>query len=263
MTVARGKGRDTMASRGSWRGLCGVNQPAEAEMLPSLANANSALCRTRPEILMLNQKRDHVPRPPSAERPLLATGAMTFAQQVAADFEKLETGYRNGLYNFIGKALTSYRKFLKDPVGYKALLGQENIVGLREKPDLKTTSRLVLYYLTGARNDPERTTAGRYARIVDYLHKERVDVAAAADHVPSAGGIDAVLKKARGRETLRPAHATRDRDFDQGDEPDEARTLAAASGDIAADLFDPEEDLSIRVGRETLEWSPGPGNRHE
>ena len=83
---------------------------------------------------MLNQKRHHVPRPASAERPLLAISAMTYAQQVAADFEKLETGYRNGLYNFIGKALTSYRKFLKDPVGYKALLRQDNIVGLPRNP---------------------------------------------------------------------------------------------------------------------------------
>ena len=71
---------------------------------------------------MLNQKRDHVPRPESAERPLLAIRAMAFAQKLAAEFEKLETGYRNGLYNFVGGALTSYRKFLKDPGGYKELL---------------------------------------------------------------------------------------------------------------------------------------------
>ena len=78
---------------------------------------------------------------------------MAFAQEVAAEFEKLETGYRNGLYNFFGRALISYRKFLEDPDGYKEMLDHENIAGLREKPDLKTTSRLVLYFLTNAQND--------------------------------------------------------------------------------------------------------------
>ena len=182
---------------------------------------------------------------------------MAFAQEVAAEFEKLETGYRNGLYNFFGRALISYRKFLDDPAGYKELLDQENIAGLREKPDLKTTSRLVLYYLTGARNEPERNTAGRYARVVDYLHQARVGGAAAsADHVRELGGMDAVLKKARGREVLKAAEETLqddDRDFDRGEEPDEARSLALTSSDSTDEMFDPEKDLSIRVGRETLE----------
>ena len=207
---------------------------------------------------MLSPKRDLVPRPASAARPLLSIRAMAFAQKVAAEYQALETGYRNGRYKFIGSALTSYRKFLKDPVDYKELLGQDNIAGLREKPDLKKTSRLVLYYLTGARNEPERNAAGKLARIVDYLHKERVDNAAAADHVRSVGGIDAIRKKVRGREALKAADETRHRDFDQGEEPDETRTPAAASGDSAADLFDPEKDLSIRVGCETLAQVLGP-----
>lgn len=71
---------------------------------------------------MLTSKCDHVPRPESAEKPPLSIGAMPFAQKVAAEFEKLETGCRNDLYNFFGRALISYRKFLKDPDGYKALL---------------------------------------------------------------------------------------------------------------------------------------------
>ena len=113
---------------------------------------------------MQNQKSHHLPRPQSAQKPPISTGTMAFAQEVAAEFEKLETGYRNGLYNFFGRALISYREFLDDPAGYKELLDQENIAGLREKPDLETTSRLVLYYLTDARNKPKRNTAGRYAQ---------------------------------------------------------------------------------------------------
>ena len=34
---------------------------------------------------------------------------------------------------------------------------------------------------------------------------------------------------------------------------DETRTRASASGNTEDDLFDPEKDLSIRVGSETLE----------
>lgn len=50
---------------------------------------------------------------------------------------------------------------------------------------MQATSRLVLYFLTNAQSGAERNTAGKYARIVDYLHKERVVNAAAADHVHS------------------------------------------------------------------------------
>jgi len=46
---------------------------------------------------MLNKKRDHDQRPESDSRPLISIGALTFARTVAAEFEKVETGYRNGL----------------------------------------------------------------------------------------------------------------------------------------------------------------------
>jgi hypothetical protein len=217
----------------------------------SLVNANSALRRTQPETPMLNQRRHALLRPESAERRPLSIGAMPYAKRVAAEFEKLQTGYRNGLYEFIGKALTSYRKFLRDPDGYKALLSQDNIAGLREKPKLKTTSRLVVYFLIDAQNAADRNTAGKYARIVDYLHKECGDAAAAADHVRNAGGIDAILKKVRGREALQQDD---DRRFDEDEKPRETRTAASASGNgDDEDLFDMEKDLSIRVGSETLE----------
>ncbi len=214
---------------------------------------------------MLSPKRDLVPRPESAARPLLSIRAMAFAQKVAAEYQALETGYRNGRYKFIGSALTSYRKFLKDPVGYKELLGQDNIAGLREKPDLKKTSRLVLYYLTGARNEPERNAAGKLARIVDYLHKERVDNAAAADHVRSVGGIAAIRKKVRGRETPKvtkgEVDATQqgdDRDFDRGEELDETRTGTSASEHGTDEIFDADKDLSIRVTDEARAQVLGP-----
>jgi hypothetical protein len=201
---------------------------------------------------MLNQKSHHVLRPESTEKPLLSISAMAYAEKVAAEFEKLETGYRNGLYNFFGRALISYRKFLKDQDGYKELLGQDNIAGLREKPELKATSRLVLYFLTNAQSGAERNSAGKYARIVDYLHREGVDNAAAADHVRSVGGMDAVLNKARGREVLKSADETLqddDRDFDQEEEPHE--TIPTSTSEHTDELFDPEQDLSIRVRSDT------------
>ncbi len=204
---------------------------------------------------MLNQKRDRIPRLESAEKPPALIGAMGFAQKVAADYKELEAGYRNKLYDFIAKALTSYQKFLRGKIARKALLSQDNISRLREKPPLEETSRMLLYYLTDARSGPERNTAGKYARVVDYLHKEGIDSAAAADYIRAANGIDEILKKARGREALKAADQTRqdDRDFVQGEEPDETRTSTSASGAVTDDLFDPEQDLSIRVGPETLE----------
>jgi hypothetical protein len=196
---------------------------------------------------MLNQKRDHVPRSESAKKTL----AMAYAQAVELEFQLLEVGYTSELHKFVGKALTSYRKFLKDAIGYKVLLSQYVISGLREQPELKTTSRLVLYFLTNAQTEVERNTAAKYAHIVDYLHMERIDNASAADYLQTAGGIEAILKKAR--EALKAADETghdEDREFDQWQEPDE--TGAPASAHSREDLFDLEMDLSIRVGRKTL-----------
>ena len=205
---------------------------------------------------MLNQKSHHTPRPKSAKKPLLSPSAMAFAKKVAAEFKELETGYRNGLYKFFGSALTSYRKFLKDEDDYKELLSLDIISSLREKPNLKETSRLVLYYLTNARSTAERNTAGKYARIVDYLYKESVQSAAAADHMRALGGMDAVLKKARGREALKVSNEALqedDRDFEQAEEADQTSTPNSASEGEYSDLFDPEQDLSIRVKPETRE----------
>ena len=204
---------------------------------------------------MLNKKRDHDQRPESDARPLISIGAMAFARTVAAEFEKVETGYRTGRYNCIGMALTSYRKFLKDPAGYKELLGEPNISVLPEKPRVEETSRLVLYFHTGAKTDAQRNTAGKYARIVDYLHKERVEnAAAAAERIRKAGGIEEILKKARKAEALKAADEARqddDRDVDQEEEPDDADN-STSSDEIEA-LFDPEVDIAARVGSETLE----------
>ncbi len=147
---------------------------------------------------MMNNKRDHDQRPESDTRPPISIGAMAFARTVADEFEKLETGYRNGLYNCIGKALTSYRKFLKDPADYKELLGEDNITGLPEKPEVKRRRGWSFTSTPAPKTDAERNTAGKYARIVDYLHKERVEnAAAAAERIRKAGGIQEILKKAR------------------------------------------------------------------
>jgi hypothetical protein len=175
---------------------------------------------------------------------------MVYAREVRAEYKDLKTGYNNGRCSFTGKALISYRKYLGDPVGYSELLGEDNIVGLREKPDLKTTSRLVLYYLTDAQSEAERNTAGKYARIVDYLHKERVADADAANHVRNAGGIEKILKKAPGHKALKAANQARqdeDRELNHAEGPDDIST----SRDVT-DLFDSELDVSIRLGREQL-----------
>ena len=196
-------------------------------------------------------------------------GAMAFARTVAAEFVKVETGYRNGLYGCIGMALTSYRKFLKDPADYKDLLGEPNISVLpeKDKPRVEETSRLVLYFHTGAKTDDQRNTAGKYARIVDYLHKERVEnAAAAAERIRKAGGIVEILKEARGREAPKGTRSSEidanlqedDPDFNQGEEADEAHTGTSASGHSTDKLFDPHQDLSIRVKAEVHAQVLGP-----
>jgi hypothetical protein len=195
----------------------------------------------------------------------LSVGAMAFARKVAAEYQEMETGYRNALYGFLAKALKSYRKFLKEPGSYEELCAEDNISALREKPALECTSRLALYFHTGARNEAERNTAGKYARIVDYLHQERIRSDAAADHIRDEGGIDAMLRKARGHET--PKESEDDVvDTQQGDEPDsddqeggnEMPTRISESGQDTDEIFDPDKDLSIRVSDKLLAQVPTP-----
>ncbi len=219
---------------------------------------------------MLEKTPDHDQRPKSDARPVITLGALAFARTVAAEFVKLETGYRNGLYNCIGKALTSYRKFLKDPADYKKLLGEANITGLPEKPEVQVTSRLVLYFHTGAKTDAQRNTAGKYARIVDYLHKERVEnAAAAAERIRKVGGIQKILKEARGREapkgTTGEVDATvqqDERESDQEEGSDETDTGTDASGQRPDEIFDPDYDLSIWVKDEVRAKVLGPEDCH-
>ncbi len=180
--------------------------------------------------------------------------AMAFAEEVAAEYREISAGFRKKLYNFFGLALKSYRKFLSDEIARKVLLNQDNISRLREKFSLEKTSRLLLYFLIDHQNEAERNTVGKYARVVDYLHKKGIDNAAAADYV-EANGIEEILKKARGREELKAADETQQDKVGEGEEDlDEDHDPASSEdGDFENDLFNPEKDLSIRVGPETLE----------
>ena len=197
---------------------------------------------------MLNPERDHVPRHKGAGKPPQSIRAMAFARIVAAEYQELVSGYRNGLYAFFGRAMVSYLIFLQDPEGDAELRGQDNISGLREKPALRSTSRLVLYHLTGARNDAERNTAGKYARVVDYLCRQFIGTNAAADYVRSAGGMFAILEKARGREAPKVAEhdvdeTLPDDDVDSDDraEATETSTRASAKGTEAPTRASPSK----------------------
>jgi hypothetical protein len=44
------------------------------------------------------------------------------------------------------------------------------------------------YFHTGAKSEAGRNTAGKYARILDYLYRERINTAAATDYIRDEGG---------------------------------------------------------------------------
>ena len=52
----------------------------------------------------------------------------------------------------------------------------------------------MLYYLTGARSEPEGNIAGKYACIVDFMHEQGVEDHEAAEYIQKADGIDELLK---------------------------------------------------------------------
>ena len=64
---------------------------------------------------MLNPERDHVPRSASAEQSTGSTDTTSFANEVAAEYDKLETGYRVGLCRFFGKALRPFQLLSRSP----------------------------------------------------------------------------------------------------------------------------------------------------
>ena len=207
---------------------------------------------------MLNRKHDHVPRSASAEPSMNSTDTTTFANEVAAEYDKLETGYLAGLYRFFGKALTSYRKYRKDTAAYEELLELDYIASLREKPGVMETSRLVLYKLTTARTGERRNAAGRYARVVDYLFQHGVKSSDAAKYVEDAGGMDAILRLARGHAAPKDADddeivQDEQEEGQEGDEEEGQAEETDPNGMIEADptnIFDPDKDLSIRMADE-------------
>jgi hypothetical protein len=179
---------------------------------------------------MQGSDRDRESRSENGTRAQISIDAMAFAKTVAAEYEEFEAGQRDSLYAFFGRALTSYRKFLKDPDGYADLLKLTYIKKLREKPAVTTTSRLVLYMLTNAKTDTKGNTAGKYARVVDYLRKEGVENAVAAADVRKERGEDAILQTARGRAA--PRDSKRGQILWEGFEEGLLRlVLASARGD--------------------------------
>jgi len=183
-----------------------------------------------------------------------STDTTSFANEVAAEFDKLETGYRAGLYRFFGRALTSYRKYRKDLPAYEEVLELDYIASLREKPGVKETSRLVVYKLTTARTGERRNTAGRYARVIDYLFQQGVKGRDAAKYVEDAGGMDAILKLAREHATPKDADRDQfvqeDQEEGRGDEAEqqaEETELNEMNEEDPAKIFDPDKDAAIRM----------------
>jgi hypothetical protein len=198
-------------------------------------------------------KRSPAPPQKNAEEPQSVIDAMAHAKEVKAEYKELVRAFRKRLYKVLGGSLACYRNFLKDKTAQVALFGQDNIVRLREKPALKETSRLLLYYLTDARSEPERNIAGKHACIVDFLYDQDVENVDAAEYIEKAGGIEQLLKKARKDRALRAADETMqsgDQGFDSREEFEETVTLTSKSESL--ELFDPEKDLAIRLRRETL-----------
>ncbi len=200
---------------------------------------------------MLTPERDHGPRPASAEPSTDSTDTTSFANDVAAEYEKIEMGYLAGLYRFFGRALTSYRKYRKDPEAYEELLELDYIAKLREKPDVMETSRLVLYKLTSARSGATRNAAGRYARVVDYLFQQQIKSGEAAKYVEDAGGQHAILKRARADAGFKVDDSDEavqdDLEESEDESQDEETDLNGITEGDSPSAFNPATDIPIKL----------------
>ncbi len=185
----------------------------------------------------------------------LTIGAMALVEKVAGEYHEVQSGYTKGLWRCLARILVIYKKILKDPEAQKELFCHKNVTGLPQKPPLSKTSRLLLYVIANVTDSDERTEAGKYARVVDYLYEKRLGGGPAViAFLKSAGGVKGILKEIRKRKVLKAADQPgRDdvQESDQEDEPGEAPSGALTLGDLT-EIFDPETDVSIHIGREPL-----------
>jgi hypothetical protein len=156
----------------------------------------------------------------------LTVRAMALAEKVSGEYRDVQHGYTSGLWRCLARTLVVYMKFLKEPEAQKELLCHKNVADLRQKPKLAHTSRLLLYVITNATDSDERTEAGKYARVVDYLYEKRLGGGPAViAFLKSAGGVKGILKEIRKRKVLKATDQPGRDDVlesDQEDEPGEA-----------------------------------------
>jgi hypothetical protein len=173
---------------------------------------------------------------------------------VAAEYAAMENGYHARLRGVLFRAYTAYELFRAFPDTYDELKQDSFWENSRQKPpkDL-TTSRGVLYLIMRATESNDRARATKYAAILDGLSRDRVRPGAVAARIKKMGGVEAAYE-AMGARKRRDAKRSQSRVEDEELEENQASSSAS---DVTDDLFDPEEDLPIRVGRETLKWVLG------
>jgi hypothetical protein len=167
---------------------------------------------------------------------------------VAAEYAGMENGYHARLRDFLRRAYTAYELFRAFPETYGELKQDSFWKNSRQKPKGLTTSRWILYFIMRATKSNDRARATKYAVILDGLSRDKVKPGVVAARIKEMGGIEAACEAMRARKR---GDAKRSQSRDEDEEHDETRTGTSPSTPSSDELFDPEEDLSIRVRRET------------
>ena len=204
---------------------------------------------------------------------------LALVRLAAAEYAAIEDGYRAQLLQFLETAYRCYRLFRDFPDDFAELLEDPFWDISRQKPKKKlTTARFVLYYIMRAETKSARARASKYAKILDCFHHDGVRVGQVAARIRALHGIEAAYEHfvaiARGlpmttvdaadeeSEDERPLTVRRGKLRASGDVQVQGEEIDAESGSSSEtgldDLFDPEKDLSIRLGSETLEQVLGP-----
>jgi len=204
---------------------------------------------------------------------------VALARVAAEEYAAIEDGYRAQLLQVLDTAYRCYLLFRDCPDDFEELLEDPFWDFSRQKPKkMLTTSRFVLYYIMRAETPNVRARASKYAKILDCFHRDGVEVGQVPARIRALHGIEAayahfvatergitwttVDTDDEGSEDERPLTLRRGKLRASGDVKVQGEEIDAESGSPPEsgldDLFDQEEDLSIRVGSETLERVRGP-----
>ena len=173
---------------------------------------------------------------------------------------KLEAGYHRELYEVLSTAYAIAWHLERNRGEWREFIREDFFIIFKKKPTPQKTFLFVLYFVFDATTKPRQDRAWKYARALEYYHREGVPSAKVAEKLKLDGGVEAVCTKAIEEDPrrLKPEITTDDDDFFDVGEPAEEDAKFV----LEVEMEDDEGELVLglaegRKARITVERVPG------